>query len=303
MVNQVRPMNVHSETTRRQRLELSGASGNRIVADLYQADAQQRPLVLLVHGGGQTRHSWGGTARALASVGCAAVAYDQRGHGDSAWAADGAYGSEQFAADLLAIVGELRGRGLGRPVVVGASLGGIAGLIAAGELDPSAIRALVLVDITPQIRPDGVDRILSFMRAHAGEGFASPEEAADAIAAYLPHRPRPADLSGLAKNLRRDPDGRYRWHWDPRFLEARRDAVEHARTVQERLEKAARGLAVPVLLVRGRDSELVGEAEAKAFVDLVPHAEVADVSGARHMVAGDRNDRFGEAVVDFLKRL
>lgn len=296
-------MNVHSEAPRRQSLHLSGASGNRIVADLFCPEVQHGPLVLLVHGGGQTRHSWRGTARMLASLACTTVAYDQRGHGDSAWAADGAYGSEQFAADLLAVVNELSAYGHGRPVVVGASLGGIAGLIAAGELDPSGIRALVLVDITPQIKPNGVDRILSFMRAHAEEGFASPEKAADAIAAYLPHRPRPTDLSGLAKNLRHDRDGRYRWHWDPRFLEARRDSAEHARNLQRRLENAARGLTIPVLLVRGRESELVGKAEAKAFVDLVPHAEIADVSGARHMVAGDRNDRFGEALVDFLARL
>jgi pimeloyl-ACP methyl ester carboxylesterase len=58
-----------------------------------------------------------------------------------------------------------------------------------------------------------------------------------------------------------------------------------------------------VLLVRGRDSELVGEAEAAAFMELVPHAEIADVSGARHMVAGDRNDVFGNAVAAFLARL
>jgi pimeloyl-ACP methyl ester carboxylesterase len=288
---------------KRRRLTLTGAAGNALCTDLFIPEHATKGLVVLAHGGGQTRHSWGGTAKMLAARGWLAVAYDQRGHGDSAWLADGAYGSEDFAHDLLAVARQLADGGHGRPVVVGASLGGIAGLIAAGELDGAALRALVLVDVTPHMKPEGVDRILAFMGAHAEEGFASPDEAADAISAYLPHRPRPRNLSGLAKNLRRGRDGRYRWHWDRRFLDARKDAGQHAAELENRLKSAARRLTIPVLLVRGRDSELVGETEAEAFMKLVPHAEIADVSGARHMVAGDRNDVFGDAVAAFLARL
>jgi pimeloyl-ACP methyl ester carboxylesterase len=291
------------DTVKRQRLALIGATGNALCADLYTPQHVTEGLVVLAHGGGQTRHSWGATAKTLATRGWLALAYDQRGHGDSAWVADGAYGSEHYARDLIAVAQQMAARGAGRPVVVGASLGGIAGLIAAGELDASAFRALVLVDVTPGMKPEGVDRILAFMGAHAEDGFASPHEAADVISAYLPHRPRPRNLSGLAKNLRRGSDGRYRWHWDPCFLDARKDAAQHARELESRLRCAARRLTLPVLLVRGRESELVGDAEAGAFRILVPHAEIADVNGARHMVAGDRNDVFADAVTAFLARL
>lgn len=293
-------MDVRSPLPKPRRLTLLGADRNELAADLYASVDGCSGLAVLAHGGGQTRHSWRGTARSLSLHGWTALAYDQRGHGDSAWLADGSYSAAAYARDLIAVVADLVRRGHGRPVVVGASLGGIAGLIAAGELDRTAFRALVLVDITPSVKADGVDRILSFMHAHAEQGFASPAEAADAISIYLPHRPRPDDLSGLAKNLRRGPDGRYRWHWDPRFLAARRDAAGHAAELEARLKSAARRLVIPVLLVRGRDSELVGEAEARAFLDLVPHARLADVGGARHMVGSDRNDVFTETVTAFL---
>ena len=301
-------MDAAPDSAKRQRITLTGAAGNALCADLYTPQHASRGLVILAHGGGQTRHSWGATARTLAAQGWQALLYDQRGHGDSAWLADGAYAAEHFAEDLVALARRMADRGHARPktvkpAIVGASLGGLAGLIAAGELDPSAFRALVLVDVTPGMKPEGVGRVLAFMSTHAEDGFASPEEAADAISAYLPHRPRPRSLSGLAKNLRLGSDGRYRWHWDPRFLDARKGTGGHARELETRLESAARGLGLPVLLLRGRESELVGEAEAEAFRKLVPHAEIAEVPGARHMVAGDRNDVFGAAVAEFLARL
>ena len=141
------------------------------------------------------------------------------------------------------------------------------------------------------------------MRAHAKEGFATIAEAADAVAAYLPHRPRPRSHEGLKKNLRLHPDGRWRWHWDPRFLDGRRRIGPHGEEVERMLVDAARRISVPALLVRGASSELVQEAHAKEFLQLVPQATYVDVSGARHMVAGDRNDQFASAIKDFLRDL
>ena len=157
---------------------------------------------------------------------------------------------------------------------------------------------LVLVDVTPSMNAAGVDTIKSFMADRMDEGFASLEEAADAVARYLPHRPRPKDVSGLKKNLRLRDDGRWRWHWDPGFM--RRDGPDTSPLEPEALKNAARGLTVPTLLVRGRMSELVDEAHAQEFLELVPHAAYVDVSGAGHMVAGDKNDAFTDAVVEFL---
>ena len=284
---------------------LRGAAGNRLAADVF-GDAG-RP-VLLLHGGGQTRHAWRRTAVALARAGWLAYAVDQRGHGESEWVADGAYRFEDFAADVAAVAAELQRRHGVPPVAIGASLGGIASLYAAGDAQaagrPPILAALVLVDITPRVDLTGVAKVQGFMRTHARDGFASVEEAADAVAAYLPHRPRPRSTEGLKKNLRLHPDGRWRWHWDPRFLDGRRPVDGARRTeTEDRLIAAARGLKTPALLVRGGSSELVQEEHAREFLALVPHARFADVSGARHMVAGDKNDQFAAAIMDFLKSL
>jgi pimeloyl-ACP methyl ester carboxylesterase len=249
--------------------------------------------VLLLHGGGQTRFAWGGTAESLARAGCYAISLDLRGHGDSDWSPDGNYHFQAFADDVASLIAGFDRK----PALVGASLGGIASLIAASERAPSPAAALVLVDIATRMERSGAQRIMNFMTAKP-EGFASLEEVADAIAAYNPNRPRPKSLSGLAKNLRRGEDGRYRWHWDPAFMGTRDFSSAHAEV--ESLDDAARRLSLPTLLVRGRMSDLLSEEGAEHFLELVPHAHFVDVSGAGHMVAGDRNDVFTRAVVDFL---
>jgi pimeloyl-ACP methyl ester carboxylesterase len=281
----------------------SGAAGNRLAADVF---GDSGPPVMMLHGGGQTRHAWTKTAEAIARKGFTAYTIDQRGHGDSEWVADGAYRFADYAADAKAVAAELGRRSGARPVAIGASLGGIAALVAEGGAENEGARvfaALVLVDITPRIDQSGVAKVLGFMRAHAEEGFASVAEAAEAVAAYLPHRPRPKSHEGLKKNLRLSPDGRWRWHWDPRFLDGERAPGAPRTDLEERLVAAAKRIKIPALLVRGGSSELVKEAHAKEFVELVPHADYIDVSGARHMVAGDRNDHFAAAVLDFIDRL
>ncbi|HZP78653.1 MAG TPA: alpha/beta hydrolase [Pseudolabrys sp.] len=280
-----------------------GASGNRLIADVF---GEGGDAVLLLHGGGQTRHSWKRTAQAIARDGRTAYALDQRGHGDSDWIEDGAYSFPDYAADVRAVAQELTKRSGKRPVAIGASMGGIASLLAEGAAEKGGeglLSAIVLVDITPRVDLRGVEKIQGFMRAHAVEGFATVADAANAVAHYLPHRPRPRSHEGLRKNLRMSPDGRWRWHWDPRFLEGPRPVNTDRPGVEAALTDAARRLKIPALLVRGASSELVQEAHAREFQELVPHAELIDVSGARHMVAGDRNDAFSDAVLDFIGRL
>ena len=280
-------------------VELATRSGLVLRADAW--GDEQSPPVVLIHGGGQTRHSWGGTAAALAEAGWFAVAYDQRGHGASDRAADQDYSNLCFATDCIDVCEALRGSDGRAPVVVGASLGGLSALLAEGTLAPGTASAVVLVDITPRMERSGVDRIVGFMLDRVETGFADLDEAADAIAAYQPHRPRPSDLTGLAKNLRRDPDGRWRWHWDPDMFLGPRPLGTNSSAGQ--FDTAATNLDVPALLVRGRMSDLVSEETARHFLELCPHAGYVDVSGAGHMVAGDRNDAFTAAVTDFLGTL
>jgi len=281
-----------------------GAAGNKLVADVLGDSGSP---VLLLHGGGQTRHAWYKTAEQIARKGHTAYALDQRGHGDSDWVANGAYEFSDYAADAKVVAAELTRRSGTKPMIIGASLGGIAALLAEGESEhdkgANVFSALVLVDITPRVDMSGVAKVIGFMRANAKEGFASIAEAAQAVAEYLPQRPRPKSYEGLKKNLRLSPDGRWRWHWDPRFLEGPRAAGADRHALEEVLIAAARRIRIPALLVRGASSELVKEAHAKEFLELVPHADYVDVSGARHMVAGDRNDHFSAAVLSFIGRL
>jgi len=255
------------------------------------------PPVLLGHGGGQTRHAWRQTGELLGDAGWLAVAIDLRGHGESDWAPDGAYQIEAIAGDLVAIARQLPSK----PAVVGASLSGLAALIAEGEVAAGSFRSLTLVDITPRMDPFGVMKIVGFMHAHLEDGFASVDEAAAAVAAYLPHRDRPRSSESLQRSLRRSPDGRYRWHWDPNFI--RNVVTTSGERRFERLEEAAARLTLPVQLVRGRMSELVTPEAAEAFLRTVPHARFDDIHGAGHMVAGDKNDAFTSAVRSFLEGL
>lgn len=266
--------------------------GMSLAADAW-GDTGADPIVFM-HGGGQTRHSWGGAARALADRGWHTITVDLRGHGDSDWSPTGSYDIEHYVDDLYRMVDQL-----GRlPVLVGASLGGSTAMAGVGEAGHDVCQGLVLVDIAPRAEREGVERIRAFMSANL-EGFATVEEAADAVAAYRRHRERPKDISGLHKNLRLKEDGRYYWHWDPRFMAgARRGKPEY----EARIRKAAQQIRVPTLLVRGGNSDVVSEEGARDFMELVPHGEFVDVSGAGHMVAGDKNDIFTDAVLGFLTR-
>ena len=294
------PEPAHEPTPLPTIVDLEGAGGVRLRGDVFgDPDA---PPVMLLHGGGQTRYAWGTTAQILAARGWLVYRVDLRGHGESEWPEDGDYLLDAFASDVDAIA-----RALPKlPVLVGASLGGVASMVAIAEADVPIARALVLVDVAPTMEPEGIDRISAFMTEHLETGFGSLDEVADAIAAYNPHRPRPRDLSGLRKNVRLRDDGRWVWHWDPRFITGSRGSRDETRasfTTPERLQAAARRLTLPTLLVRGRASDLLSEEGAKELLALVPHAEFVDVAGAGHMVAGDRNDIFNEAIVGFLDRL
>lgn len=272
-------------------------TGVSVAADAYGDPDKQ--TVLFLHGGGQTRHAWGGAAKALAKLGFYTICTDHRGHGESDWSAEGGYTLDVFARDLLALLDQLGEK----PIIVGASLGGVAALRAEALSDEPVAKALVLVDTTPRMERAGVERILQWM-LDGLDGFDSLEEAADAIAAYLPHRQRRADVSGLAKNLRLADDGRYRWHWDPDMIrswspEQWTDSAAAEAEIEARLT-AAREISIPTLLIRGRLSDVVSEANAREFLSAVPHAEYVDLKDAAHMVAGDRNDAFTASVAAFI---
>jgi pimeloyl-ACP methyl ester carboxylesterase len=266
--------------------------GLKLVGE-FSGDAKN-PAVVLLHGGGQTRHAWKKTQKILAEAGFYSLAMDLRGHGESDWSEQGNYQSATFVDDLKIVLASLPAP----PVVVGASLGGIVTLVCQGESDVNLTRAVVLVDIAPKVESKGTQRILAFMRGH-NDGFASLEEAARAVAAYMHQRKTSGDIEGLKKNLRRRDDGRYYWHWDPALLS---DEFLAQVDDEERLLTAAKNINVPLLLVRGMLSDVVTANIMEEFLQQVPGAQFIDVPSAGHMVAGDSNDVFSDALIQFLKK-
>ena len=269
------------------------SDGLRLAADVG-GDASRQSVVLL-HGGGQTRHSWRGVVQELLRHGYHVLNIDARGHGDSDWAPDADYRFESLASDLRAVIATLPNA----PALVGASMGGITALLAIAGADRTIAKALVLVDVVPRLEVAGVSKIVSFMRAHA-DGFRTVEEAAEAVGAYNPNRTRSDDHSGLTKNLRRRDDGRLHWHWDPAFVAFAGGVAPDQFAGQ--LMQAADKVKVPSLLVRGLDSDVVSDGGVSELHKHMPALEILDVAGAGHMVAGDRNDAFNAGVVAFLLR-
>ncbi len=281
-----------AETTRRFEVE-PGLSLHVRVLGGPTALGARRPGAILLHGGGQTGASWGHTAAALATRGFEVWAPDQRGHGESDRSSGGDYRVDTFVADLRAMVLAFPEP----PIVIGASLGGMASLLLAGGEDPPPLRALVLVDIALGAMDAGVDRILGFMRSTAA-GFASIDEAREAIARYAPQRAGGTD-EGLRRVLRRRGE-RWVWHWDPRLL----DGFDVGAVVNGgRLRDAAARVRLPVMLVRGGASDVVSVELAEELAHTIPGARWVDVRNVGHMVAGDDNDAFTAAVLRFIAEL
>ena len=265
--------------------------GVRLVADIDGPECG--PIIVLGHGGGQTRHSWSGAFRKLIANGYRVINFDARGHGESDWSPDNRYPLPRRWADMEAVIQETAH---GRPVaVVGASMGGGTALfgISAG-FRPSA---LVLVDIAPNSDRAGMQRVVDFMSAGL-EGFASLHEAADAVQAYNPARPRPKDVSGLKRNMRQAEDGRWYWHWDPGMIDV--DLDEERERMAETFAGLEAASELPVLLIRGLRSDVVTNQTVEDFRSRIPSIEVTDVRDAGHMVAGDKNDAFNAAILKFL---
>jgi pimeloyl-ACP methyl ester carboxylesterase len=269
------------------------ADGLRLAVETRHA--QGTPTVLFAHGFGQTRGAWSGAMAALAAQGCRCVSFDSRGHGESDRVPGGDYHMDQFIGDLR----DLAAAQPEPPILIGASMGGLLGLVVAGETRPSPFRALVLVDITPRWETAGVERILAFMRAHP-DGFADYAEAAEQIAAYLPQRRERKREHQLRPLLREGADGRLRWHWDPALLDG---LVQESERQQPRLLVAASKVDVPVLLLSGARSDVVSHATVTEFLALVPHARHVEVADATHMLAGDANDAFTREIGRFIATL
>jgi pimeloyl-ACP methyl ester carboxylesterase len=276
-----------------EKIYFDGADGLKLAADA--GGPRDGPIVVLLHGGGQTRQSWGSTAKTLSEAGYYVIALDARGHGESGWAPNGHYTLDGFVNDLRAVLAQLPDT----PALIGASLGGLTAMCAVGEASTQIARILVLVDIAPKMNREGTARVHQFMSGGL-EGFETLEDVAEAVAAYLPQRKRLPNIEGLRRNLRVDGTGRFHWHWDPAFVRPA-DPKASDWPIEERTGSAARNIRIPTLLVRGALSDVVDEEAVAHFRALMPNAGYVKVSGAGHMIAGDSNAAFNDEILGFLR--
>ena len=118
-----------------------------------------QPAVILLHGGGQTRHSWQGTVQTLGALGYHALAFDARGHGDSDWSAKPDYSYDRLADDLETVASKMADA----PVIIGASMGGMTAMHAIGRNPTKLAWAMVLVDSAPRSSIKGLKRTSAFL--------------------------------------------------------------------------------------------------------------------------------------------
>ncbi|WP_062344026.1 alpha/beta fold hydrolase [Novosphingobium sp. CCH12-A3] len=268
-------------------VELPG-DGLTLRADAY--GSPEGPPVVFFHGGGQSRRAWRGAASNIAAAGYRTYTVDLRGHGASDWAADGDYLLDAFGRDVAALIDTFD-----RPVVlVGASRGGQSALVGASRR-PGRVALVMLADVAPLLRDEGVDDFRDFFAASAA-GFATVDAAADTLAEHLGLQ-RKSDVSGLEKTMRRGLDGRLYWQWDPltvspEFLNPPSESLA--------LEHAAARITDPVVLVRAEHSTIVTDEGEALFRKLTPQLEVVLAKGVGHMITGDRNDVFAETLLDYL---
>jgi pimeloyl-ACP methyl ester carboxylesterase len=251
------------------------------------------PPVLFFHGGGQSRNAWIGSARAVAKAGHYGISFDLRGHGDSDWATDGDYLLDAFGRDVEQLISHFD-----QPVtLVGASRGGQAALVG-GSRHPDQVRLIMLADVAPMMRDDGVDGIRAFF-AEGEAGFTTLDDAADSLVRHL-NQPRIDDTSRLARAMQQNDAGRWHWRWDP---STGKRAFLHPPSEGEALLAAAARVKSPVVLVRAERSHLLTDEGVARFGQLAPQLEIITAKGVGHMFTADRNDAFAAQLLECLKRI
>jgi pimeloyl-ACP methyl ester carboxylesterase len=254
----------------------------------------EAPPILLLHGGGQSAHTWDAFCLAMSGR-FRCVALDQRGHGDSEWSDTGEYAIADHARDVAAFVDALE---LRQPIVVGMSMGGV-NAIAYAASHPDRLRGLVCVDIGPEAQFGPVDRLMRGLGGY--RVFASPEDAAARLS-RLGARRDPALLrETLALNLRRQDDGTWTWKYDPRTLVGltAKQIMDARRPLWGVLDR----ITCPVLVARGADSEIFSDEDAQRFAIALPKGQWLAVPRARHSVQTDNPSGLAAAVSRFADSL
>ncbi len=251
-----------------------------------------QPVIVMLHGGGQQAHSWDFVSLPL-SEHYHILALDQRGHGDSDWAADGDYSIEAHQSDIDGLVAAL---GLSGFHLIGHSMGGRNSYVWASR-NPGMLRSLVIVDTGPVAQPRGRNRIQNFRELP--DELDSFEEFAARVQEYT-GRSREQTLGALQYSIRRRADGKWSWKYDQLLRTPGRQGPVWS---EEQLWDAVRKIDCPTLVTRGGDSDIFAAETMRQMEQVIPNCATVTIPNAGHLVAGDNPADFLAAVQDFLDGL
>lgn len=246
-----------------------------------------RPQVLLLHGGNQSSHSWDLVSLHLADR-YHVFALDQRGHGDSEWNRELDYSIDAMVADAAAFIADQQ---LDQPVVFGHSMGGRVTLTLAVQ-HPGIARALVIVDVGPEISREGAKTIQNFVIRNLE--FDDLEVFLDNVEKYDPFRSRVHIERTMKYNVLRRVDGKYISKVDHRRIPMPNRDLTLAQMAE---------LEIPVLVLRGAQSNILEPDAAQRFVDALPNGSLVTVANCGHNVHSGNTPDFLTAVGEFLDRL
>jgi pimeloyl-ACP methyl ester carboxylesterase len=248
------------------------------------------PDLVLLHGFTGHARSWDAFAEAMSDR-YRLLALDQRGHGESGWAPDAKYGTDEMVLDLEAFVTAM---GLNHFTLLGLSMGGAVAFTYAGA-QPKALAALVIVDIGPAIETGGMQRIQTGVQAN--DLFGSKDEAFTAARKANPRPPEAHHRHRMDHSLMRTEDGR----WTYRYDRAMRRGGGRGAHDPEAGWRAVANINVPTQLIRGEDSDILSPAIAERMIAAIPGSRLALVKDSGHGVPLDAPDGFLAAAREFLK--
>jgi pimeloyl-ACP methyl ester carboxylesterase len=255
---------------------------------------EDAPAIVLLHGGHQSAHSWDLVSLHLAER-YRVLALDQRGHGDSEWARDVTYSNHEMSLDAEAFIGAM---GLRQPVLIGHSMGGRNAMLLTRR-NQTLLRAAVIVDVGPELSEKGRAAIAGFVQVN--QEFDDLEHFVRNVRQYDPYRPREHIERTVKYNMLQRADGKFVSKCDsnPRRLNIVRGSGPLENIT---LEDATR-IDLPVLVVRGANSNILAPDAAERFAAALPRGRLTTVPDCGHNVHGQNTKGFIDALAGFLEQV
>jgi pimeloyl-ACP methyl ester carboxylesterase len=247
---------------------------------------ERAPEVVLMHGGAQNAHTWDTVALALDRP---LVAIDLPGHGHSDWREDHSYWPDDNADGVASAIRQLAPDAR---LVVGMSLGGLTSIALAAR-HPDLVPRLVLVDVTPGVDREKASPVAAFIAGP--ERFDTFDEILERTVAFNPTRTVSSLRRGILHNARENEDGSWTWRYD-RVRLTEGESIPDFGVLWDDVSK----LTMPLMLVRGADSGVVGDEDVAELRRRQPAVRVETVAGSGHSVQGDQPVELTRLIESFI---